>query len=210
MERNYGCLFQGKQVYVSTSSSAECIHSTMYVTGSESNGGDGYREVDITIRTRNGCDGNHPKIVPEVTQGCCFVTLDLKSGYYHLKIREEFQKLLGIQWKLADGLVKTWQWRVSSLGIASLVWKFTKMLIAKKVYLHLKGIPNFVFIDDIMVLGRSEDKCRHNLAMAKWLHQFIYQRRSYVPSWKRLILRWSRKRLKLESWLAFMDRWSHC
>ena len=108
------------------------------------------------------------KIVPEMPQGCWFATLDLKSGYYHLKVAEEHQKLLGIQWTYADGRVKTWQWRVSFLGIASLVWKFTKMLIPNKVYLHLKGIPNFCFVDDLIVLGRTEEECLSNLATAKW------------------------------------------
>ena len=50
------------------------------------------------------------------------------------------------------------------LGVKDAVWLFTCMLKPIRVYLASKGVPTIFYLDDFMVKGESEAKCRENQA----------------------------------------------
>ena len=63
-----------------------------------------------------------------------FITFDLKIGYHHISINENYKKYLGFAWKFPDGKVRYFQFKVLPFGLASACYMFTKLmrLLVKK------------------------------------------------------------------------------
>ena len=56
-----------------------------------------------------------------------------------------------------DGSVLFYVLTVMFLGISDAVFIFTAMLRPSRVYFSLKGVPNIMYIDDQLVLGKDEE-----------------------------------------------------
>ena len=84
-----------------------------------------------------------------------------------MAILEEHQKYLGIQITNKAGESVFYQWRVMFLGIKTAVHIFTAMLRPIREYVASKGIANLIYLDDIWLKGRNEDKCLRNRAFVR-------------------------------------------
>ena len=84
---------------------------------------------------------------------------DLDSGYWHIKIHEDYQKYLGVHYVDKEGVVHYFQWRVLFLGLSDAVRLFTKVLKPIRAYLFRHGIRHNLYIDDLRVLGISLEDC---------------------------------------------------
>ena len=91
------------------------------------------------------------RICPSLQRGHWFSVLDLKQGYYHVPVRPEHQTFLGCQWK-----GRYFIWLVTFLGMSSLVRDFSKITRVIVAYCRGRGISVYCYIDDLLVLGRSE------------------------------------------------------
>ncbi|XP_059079168.1 uncharacterized protein LOC131877501 isoform X1 [Tigriopus californicus] len=99
-----------------------------------------------------------------VERGDYWASLDLKSGYYHLRIHDDYQKLFGIRWYDEDRNERFFVWTVCFLGISDLVRTFTKLGKPLLGFIHAQGIPVSLYIDDFFTHANSESKCAHNVA----------------------------------------------
>ena len=72
---------------------------------------------------------------------------DLKSGYYHVDINEEFHKFLGFSWTL-NGKQKFFVYTVMAFNLSSAPYLFTKLLRPLVKYWRLAGISVIVYLDD--------------------------------------------------------------
>ena len=57
-----------------------------------------------------------------------FGTFDLRHGYHHIPIAEEYQKYLGFSWTFPDGRTRFFVFLVLPFGLASACYAFTKLM----------------------------------------------------------------------------------
>jgi len=95
------------------------------------------------------------KVAPCLDRGAWLTTTDLKSGYYHLRVRSCDRKYLGIEWQ-----GQFFVWNVTFLGLRPLVRDFTKLLRPVMAHLGSHGLTAFIYIDDILLASPSR---RHAL-----------------------------------------------
>lgn len=72
---------------------------------------------------------------------------DLKSGYYHVDINEEFHKFLEFYWTI-NGKQKFFVYTVMAFGLSSATYLFTKLLRPLLKYWRAAGISVIVYLDD--------------------------------------------------------------
>lgn len=80
--------------------------------------------------------------------------VDLAQGYFHIPIHPDSRKLLGFIW---DGI--TYEFQVLPFGLNSAPVIFTKVMKEVVKKWRLEGAIVFIYIDDILILGRSSEEC---------------------------------------------------
>lgn len=79
---------------------------------------------------------------------------DLKSGYHHVDINENFQKFLGFSW-LVDGKIKHFVFTVLPFGLSSAPFIFTKLVRPLVKYWRKNLIRIACFLDDGISVAES-------------------------------------------------------
>lgn len=128
---------------------------------------DASRTLNNHIRKRKVTLDHLHKIADCFPNNWWMASMDVSSGYYHVSVAPEHQTLLGMQWTWSNGQTKYYRWQVAFLGISDLVYFFTKIMMPIKVYLHAHGIASFIYIDDCLVLGCSEEDCKAKFEFAR-------------------------------------------
>jgi len=98
------------------------------------------------------------KVAPLIPAGAWLTTLDLKSGYYHLRIRDDHRDFLGVEWQ-----GQFYRWKVAFLGLRPLVRDFTSLLKPVMAHLAALGITAYVYIDDFLLVSESEGQAHEHL-----------------------------------------------
>lgn len=104
-------------------------------------------------------------------QGNMMFKFDLKSGYYHVNINEQFQKYLGFSW-FYEGKIRFFVYKVLAFGLASAPYVFTKLLRPLVKYWRSAGIHIIVYLDDgwgiesVRLCKSVSDRVRLDLARA--------------------------------------------
>jgi len=94
-------------------------------------------------------------------------TLDLKSSYYHWRVRPEDRQYLGIAWTGRDGVRRFFIWTVTFLGLSTLVRDFTKVLRPVIAHIRRAGVHASVYIDDVLIVSATKQAA---LADCKFVH----------------------------------------
>ena len=69
------------------------------------------------------------KVVSDILQkGDYMASFDLRSGYHHIFIHEDFQQYLGFAWTFPDGVTRYYVFTVLPFGLTSASYIFTKLL----------------------------------------------------------------------------------
>ena len=98
-------------------------------------------------------------LVPQMCgKGDWFITFDLKSGYHHVDINVDCWKYLGFSWS-QHGVRKFYMFRVLPFGLSSACYVFTKLLRPLVCRWRSKGIQAVMYIDDGIVVSKSESQC---------------------------------------------------
>ena len=88
--------------------------------------------------------------VGEVIQpGNHLVTLDLKNGFFHVKVALEFRDYLGFQFQ-----GKCYRWAVCPFGLNSSPYYFNKILRCVTTFLKENEIRHVLYVDDILILSQ--------------------------------------------------------
>ena len=88
-----------------------------------------------------------------------FITFDLKSGYHHISINENYRKYLGFAWKFPDEKVRYFQFKVLPFGLASACYVFTKLMRPLVKKWRSQGIKRTMYLDDGIQTARSFEIC---------------------------------------------------
>jgi len=111
------------------------------------------------------------KVAPNIPSDAWLTTTDLKSGYYHVRVRPEDRRYLGVEW---NGVY--YVWTVTFLGLRPLVRDFTKILKPIMAYLGRAGVQAYAYIDDLLLVSPSEacanrhlELLRNTLRQAGWV-----------------------------------------
>ena len=94
-----------------------------------------------------------------ITPGCFMGSLDLKDAYYCVPICEEHRKFLRFEWK---GIL--YEYNVFPNGLAMAPRKFSKLLKPVFANLREKGHISTAYLDDSLLVGKSESECKLNIA----------------------------------------------
>lgn len=124
---------------------------------------DASRQINPYIRHRH-VKLTTLKIMNEgIEAGAWWSGLDLKSGYYHIKIHPDYRRLFGIRWISDAGEECFYVWNVCFLGISDLVYTFTKLFRPIISHLHGLGIKSDIYIDDLRVVADSKENCAKDM-----------------------------------------------
>ena len=86
--------------------------------------------------------------------------IDLKDAYFAVPIHQEHQPFLRFIWAN-----NTYQFTCLPFGLSTAPRTFTKLLKPVMAYLRSKGIRSVVFIDDILLMGPSEEMVLSHTAL---------------------------------------------
>jgi hypothetical protein len=89
-----------------------------------------------------------------ITKGCWMASLDLKDAYYSVGIHPDSQKYLKFSYKS-----KLYKYTAYPNGLSSCPRNFTKLMKPVLCVLRTKGHIIIIFIDDLLLIATSFDKC---------------------------------------------------
>lgn len=96
---------------------------------------------------------------------CYMATIDIKDAYHHVPIDKEFRKFLRFRFKN-----KWYEYVCLPFGISTAPYVFTKLLKPLIKYLRQQGIIIVIYLDDILVIGKSYEGCLKDVELTqKWL-----------------------------------------
>ena len=97
-----------------------------------------------------------------LVKDCFMVSIDIRHAYHTIPIAEEHQKFLRFIWK-----EKIFQYTCLPFGLSSAPRIFTKVLKPVFARLRMLGFVNISYIDDILLMGNSENDCNVNVQHTK-------------------------------------------
>lgn len=95
-------------------------------------------------------------VVKLVQPGDHLITVDIKSGFHHIPVHENFQTFLGIQWK-----GKFYVWTVVPFGMSASPFFFHKVIRPIIGYLREQGLRLSVYVDDFILAATEDCILRH-------------------------------------------------
>ena len=93
-----------------------------------------------------------------VTKDCYFGSIDLQDAYYSCSITENDRKYLRFYWQ-----GNKYQYTSLAMGLASAPRIFTKLLKPAFSTLRNRGHANVAYIDDSLLISKSERECAENI-----------------------------------------------
>ena len=90
--------------------------------------------------------------------------LDLREAYFSIPMAEESRKFLQFKWKR-----KCFQFTCLPFGLSSAPYIFTKLLKPVLTCLREQGIRCLMYIDDMLILGKTQEELTHNFQICKSL-----------------------------------------
>ena len=96
------------------------------------------------------------KVVSDILQkGDYMASFDLRSGYHHIFIHEDFQQYLGFAWTFPDGVTRYYVFTVLPFGLTSASYIFTKLLRPICKFWRASGRRCVIYLDDGFLLDSS-------------------------------------------------------
>lgn len=93
-------------------------------------------------------------------------TLDLKEAYYLIPIKKKDRKFLRFLYR-----GELFEFTCLSFGLNVAPYMFTKILKPVAAYLRKRGLTSVFYLDDILLIGRSYEKCIDNIQKTATLLQ---------------------------------------
>ena len=127
---------------------------------------DGTYRVILNLKELNQFVGNYhfkmetlKSALTLIKPACWFCSLDIKDAYYSVNIAQDSRKFLRFQWNN-----DTYEFTCLPMGLASSPRIFTKLM--KPIFSHLRkhGLMNVIYIDDILLVGESQEECYYNVS----------------------------------------------
>lgn len=95
-----------------------------------------------------------------ITKDSFLANIDLRKAYYSIPIHKDSRKYLRFQFDS-----KIYEYTCLPNGLSSAPRLFTKMLRVIFSHLRSQGLMSVTYIDDILLIGKSENECKMNIAL---------------------------------------------
>ena len=94
-----------------------------------------------------------PKVKKRIQRDAWLTTVDLKDGYFHLKLHPESRKLVGVKWRGKFFKCKVLHW-----GRSCVPFLFTEVMkpIAGCLWRDHQVLTNW-YLDDALIFGKSQE-----------------------------------------------------
>lgn len=103
-----------------------------------------------------------------ITEGNYLASVDLKDAYYLIPIASQHQKYLRFRWKES-----LYQYTCVPFGLNAAPRLFTKLLKPVFSLLRNQGYVSVYYLDDTLLIGRTESECKNNLKRTIELFTFL-------------------------------------
>ncbi|KAI8514349.1 myoblast fusion [Branchiostoma belcheri] len=114
-----------------------------------------------------------------VRPGDFMAKLDLKDAYFTIPVDADSRRFLTFQWQ-----GRFYQFQCLPFGVATAPRVFTKVLKVPVAILRRREFRLVVYLDDILVIGRSREACREAL----WAAIELLSRLGFVPNLEKSVL----------------------
>ncbi|KAI8516362.1 hypothetical protein Bbelb_049430 [Branchiostoma belcheri] len=114
-----------------------------------------------------------------VRPGDFMAKLDLKDAYFTIPVDADSRRFLTFQWQ-----GRFYQFQCLPFGVATAPRVFTKVLKVPVAILRRRGFRLVVYLDDILVIGRSREACREAL----WAAIELLSGLGFVPNLEKSVL----------------------
>ena len=94
-------------------------------------------------------------------RGAWTVSIDLKDGFYHVKIRRNLQPYLGFIYR-----DQGWMFKAMPFGLTVAPQIFTHLIAYAMNKMKLEGIPCLPFLDDLLIWGFTFQQCHERTTRA--------------------------------------------
>ena len=120
---------------------------------------DGSFRLITDLRQVNGCLSSKKSFIQEnidtvlelVEPGDKLITLDIKNGFFHIKVDPKFQTFLGFKYK-----EKYYVWCVLPFGLKHSPYYWGKVLRPVIQYLRRRGLRTVAYVDDFIVAEKPD------------------------------------------------------
>lgn len=92
------------------------------------------------------------------------ITLDLKDGFHHISVNEQYRTYLGFKWRN-----RYFVWNVLPFGLNASPWFFNKVIRAFVTFVRNSGIRFCMFVDDGILLAQPELISDHSMFFVRYL-----------------------------------------
>lgn len=119
-----------------------------------------------------------------VFKNCFMASLDLRDAYFLIPISKSHRKFLRFQFNSVR-----YEFSCLCFGLNIAPYIFTKILKPVIMQLRLQGILTVIYLDDILVIGRTFDECRKNINTSIQLLQSLgfiinFEKSQIIPSYE--------------------------
>ena len=93
-----------------------------------------------------------------IERGAYAIVIDISKAYYHIKINKDFQNYFAFIFN-----DKRWKFKVMPFGFTNAPYIFTK--VTEPIWKFLRknfNIIIFAYLDDILIISETEEKCKQN------------------------------------------------
>lgn len=119
-----------------------------------------------------------------LTRNCFMATLDLKDSYFLVPVAKKHKKYLRFVFKR-----KLYEFNCLPFGLCTAPHAFTKMMKPVVHFLRSKNLLSIIYLDDILLLGRSIQDCMFNVEETRHLLEKLglvinFDKSQLIPSTK--------------------------
>ena len=93
-------------------------------------------------------------------KNCHMASIDLKNAYFLWPVRQKCRKLLRFH---CENIY--YEFTCIPFGLSTAPFTFTKLTKPVIAFLRKRGVLCLVYLDDFLILGNSEQKCRKNVKL---------------------------------------------
>lgn len=125
---------------------------------------------------------DHRTVARLITPNSFMATIDLKDAYYLVPIKKSHRKYL--RFKINDCL---FEYNCLPFGLSCAPWIFTKILKPVMAMLREKGFLSVIYLDDILLLGKTKKECESNIKETLKLFEHLgflinYKKSNLIPN----------------------------
>ncbi|KAI8487030.1 hypothetical protein Bbelb_352900 [Branchiostoma belcheri] len=116
--------------------------------------------------------------------------IDIRDAYFHIPVHESFRRLLRFRWK-----GQIWEFQALPFGLNCAPRVFTKVTKPILAVIRSRGIRIAIYLDDILVLGRTFAQCKENVDFLGWdsLLQLTQGALNELSTWVECLESWNGK-----------------